>query len=123
MSNFLLPLLVRLIALAIVLVLQASPALAAQWELAASVGEELHQYVDLESVRASPSLRRVASYFTDARSPDIQRTDYTTLYDCKRGVFKDLSENGKQVYAKWHAPTDDPLNLATMNYVCALDLN
>lgn len=82
---------------------------------------DLQQYVDLDSVRVSPTLRRVASYFTDARSAETQRTDYTTVYDCDRRVFKDLSENGNRVQMDWTHPTDDPLNLGAMNFVCSLD--
>ncbi|MEO1134134.1 MAG: hypothetical protein AAFX40_15705 [Cyanobacteria bacterium J06639_1] len=97
------------------------PARATQWELASSVGNDLHQYVDLDSIRLSPSLRRIASYFTDASGDELKRTDYTTLYDCDRRVFKDLSENGDRAQMDWMAPIDDPLNLGAMNFVCALD--
>lgn len=107
----------------IAIVLCMAPVRAEQWQRVAAVGDELNQYVDLDSIRASPSLRRVASYFTDARSSDIQRTDYTTLYDCDRRVFKDLSENGQRLTADWSTAADDPLNLETMNFACSLDAN
>lgn len=45
------------------------------------------------------------------------RADYVTLYDCDRHRYKDVNRDGLPAL-DWGDATADPLNLATMDYVC-----
>ncbi|WP_035985680.1 hypothetical protein [Leptolyngbya sp. KIOST-1] len=117
----------RIVALWLGLVLGwaiASPsALAATWYRVAETSQgQQQQFVDLDSVEwLSPGHVRVSSYYVDRRSGSPQRTDYVTEYDCDRRRFRDVEFQGPVGSRGWLPVDPDPLNLAAMDYVCAVE--
>lgn len=102
--------------------LETSPATAALWypTAQASQGQET-QYIDLDSVQ--PLGRghvRVESAYEDQRSGTLQRTAYLTEYNCRTRTFRDLQRNGRIAQLRWYPVDPDPLNAATLDYVCAV---
>ena len=108
----------------------ARPAQAAQWHLTGQSDDGLsQQYVDLDSLRGSGDLWTVDSYFTEVIESALGgpsqsvRADYITKYDCaslQAGLphrYKDIAPDGSES-EQWGDAAADPLNQATMDYVC-----
>lgn len=100
-----------------------APAQAAQWQLTGQLtGQSAdgfsQQYVDLDSLRGRGSIWTVDSYFTEQTSQgQWTRADYVTKYDCDRHLYKDIAPDGTEADT-WGDALADPLNRATMDYVC-----
>ncbi len=91
-----------------------------QWQLTGESADGLaQQYVALDSIRPGEAASQwiVDSYFTEQKANETVRADYVTLYDCDRHRYKDINAEGLPV-GEWGDATADPLNLATMDYVC-----
>ncbi len=93
-----------------------------QWQLTGESADGLaQQYVDLNSIRSQGNPARhqwiVDSYFTQHKLNQDVRSDYVTLYDCDRHRYKDINADGLPA-GDWGDALTDPLNLATMDFVC-----
>jgi hypothetical protein len=113
-----------LVALPMALLLLADPrvAIATTWYPVAEAGQgQQQQFVDLDSLEPlGLGQVRVGSYYVDSRSGTPQRTTYLTDYDCSRRRFRDVAFNGPVGSHEWMPVDPDPLNTATMEYVCAI---
>jgi len=104
----------------------ALPAEAATWYLVGEAGQGQQQYVDLDSVvTLGPTIQVRSLYIsrpTDAPAPATTSTEvlYLTEYDCQRRLFRDVQRNGQPLEPQWFGVQGDPLNGATLDYVCAL---
>jgi len=100
----------------------ASQTLQPQWQLTGQSTDGLaQQYVDLNSIQpygeAAAHQWSVESYFTERKVNEQVRADYVTLYDCDRHLYKDVNAEGIPA-PSWGAATADPLNQATLDFVC-----
>ena len=101
----------------------AMPAQAAAthpWQLTGDSADGLaQQYVALDSIRPGEAASQwiVDSYFTEQKANETVRADYVTLYDCDRHRYKDINADGFPT-GNWGDAMADPLNLATMDFVC-----
>jgi len=100
----------------------ASQTLQPQWQLTGQSADGLaQQYLNLNSIqpycKTAAHQWRVESYFTERKANEQVRADYVTLYDCDRHLYKDINANGIPA-PNWGAATADPLNQATMDFVC-----
>ena len=97
----------------------AAPAQAARWQMTGQSPNGLaQQYVDLDSLRGGGSVWTVDSYFTEQLTEGGQnRADYVTKYDCDRRLYKDIAADGTEG-ERWGDASADPLNQATMDFVC-----
>lgn len=97
-------------------------ALAATWYPVAETAQgQQQQLIDLDSIEPlSLGQVRVASLYLDRRSGTLQQTTYVTEYDCQKRRFRDLLYNGSKGSMKWFPADPDPLNAATMDYLCSL---
>ena len=106
------------------LLLWPTCALATTWYPVAETaqGQQL-QLIDLDSVEPlGLGQVRVASIYIDRRSGESKQTSYVTEYDCQKRLFRDVLYNGSQGSMKWFPADPDPLNAATMDYLCSLML-
>ncbi len=96
--------------------------LATTWHPVAEASQgQQQQFVDIDSIE--PLGRghvRVSSYYIDRRSGAAQRTTYLTEYDCPGRRFRDVEFDGPVGSDRWMPVAPDPLNLAAMEYVCAI---
>ncbi|NJN31842.1 MAG: hypothetical protein HC824_16495 [Synechococcales cyanobacterium RM1_1_8] len=95
---------------------------AENWQLTGQTANGLaRQYVDLNSITGSAPFWTVHSYFIEQRADGQAdgpiRADYLTLYDCDRQRYKDIAPDGTAA-PTWGDAAADPLNQATMDYVC-----
>jgi hypothetical protein len=91
-----------------------------QWQLTGQSADGLsQQYVDLNSLRPGDAAHQwlVDSYFTERKANEQVRADYVTLYDCDRQRYKDVNPDGVPA-PDWGSAGADPLNRATMVFVC-----
>lgn len=98
---------------------------ASDWQLMGESGLA-QQYADLDSLAQDfgaegRSIWRVRSYFV-ARNPvdgSRVRVDYWTRYDCDRQLYQDIATDASEAGSSaWGDAVADPLNRATMVYVC-----
>ena len=97
-------------------------ALATTWYPVAEVSQgKQQQLVDLDSIEPlGMGQVRVASIYIDRRSGKAEQTRYITDYDCPKRWFRDVRYNGETNHTAWLPVDPDPLNAATMEYVCSL---
>jgi hypothetical protein len=109
-----------------------APSGSAAWQLTGQSADGLaQQYVDLNSMQSRDGYWLVHSYFAEQRASGSGqvtpvRADYVTLYDCDRQRYRDL-ETGSDLdgiqldsipETSWGTVAADPLNQATLDYVC-----
>lgn len=111
------------------------------WQLTGQSADGLaQQYVDLNSMQGRDGYWLVHSYYVEQRNVeqrseeagrvDPLRADYLTLYDCNRQRYRDLETDSDLApnldrilldsipESSWGSATADPLNQATLDYVC-----
>jgi hypothetical protein len=98
------------------------PALAVTWYPTAEASQgQQQQLVDLDSIESlGLGQVRVASLYIDRRSGAAKQTAYVTEYDCQKRQFRDVQYDGSGGSAEWFPVDPDPLNAATMDYLCNL---
>lgn len=105
----------------------ALPAEATTWYLVEEARQgQQQQYVDLDSVVPLGHSIQVRSLYisrpADPPDPTTAATEvlYLTEYDCQHRLFRDMQRNGQPLEPQWFGVEGDPLNGATLDYVCAL---
>jgi hypothetical protein len=76
------------------------------------------QWVAPQSLQVYPQFRQIDAYWLNGATGQITR--YTTQYDCTHRQFRDVRVNLQPGSLTWLDLPGDPLNTATLNYVCEL---
>jgi len=104
------------------LLLWPTQALAITWYPTAEASQgQQQQLIDLDSIEfLGLGQVRVASLYLDRRSGTAKQTTYVTEYDCQKRQFRDVQYNDSRGSSEWFPVDSDPLNAATMDYLCTL---